>query len=93
MPHAVSAALALALSRARYDHADLGPGGRDMLRIAASSPELWTAIMTDNAAAIRGALTALGEECDRFARALAADDDRALRELLAAAQVWVGDRR
>lgn len=88
LPHAVSAAVALALANAKYAREDLGPGGRDMLRIAASSPELWTAIMEDNSDAVRRALRALGIELKKVARALETRDASALHEILRAARAW-----
>src|SRR2546428_4763746 len=52
LPHTAAAAIALALSRAGVRPSELGPGGRDVLRIAASSADTWTPIATDNADAI-----------------------------------------
>lgn len=88
LPHAASAALALVLSKAGVGIADVGPGGRDVLRIAASSPELWTAIAMDNSEALRSALAAFESELQGFARALAARDEGALRAFFSAARAW-----
>ena len=41
VPQLVANALARTLAQAGVAHADLGPGGRDMTRLAGSSPELW----------------------------------------------------
>ena len=60
LPHMVSTALALALARTGVDRIYLGPGGRDVTRLAGSSPEMWTAIALENASAIEGALRADG---------------------------------
>ena len=62
-----------------------------MLRIAASSPELWTGIMADNADAVLEALAAVRNELDGFAKALEARDVHSLRGRLTAAQKWTGD--
>jgi prephenate dehydrogenase len=56
LPHIVSTALALALASADVERDELGPGGRDMTRLAGSSADVWTAIARDNAAAIDTAL-------------------------------------
>lgn len=88
LPHAASAAIALVLSKASVELSELGPGGRDVVRIAASSPDLWAAIAIDNADAILGALAALGSELTRFERALATRDERALHALFSAARGW-----
>lgn len=88
LPHVASAAIALALSRANVGMGELGPGGRDVVRIAASSPDLWTAIALDNADAILGALAALESELGQFERALTTRDERALHALFSAARAW-----
>jgi prephenate dehydrogenase len=91
LPHAVSSALAVALAKANCKPDDLGPGGRDMLRIAASSPELWTAIMMDNTDAVRDALAAFGAELERLSETLGTGDRSALQSQLSDAQVWLMD--
>ncbi len=88
LPHAASAAIALTLSRANMSLRDLGPGGRDVLRIAASSPEMWTEIAMDNSEPVLRALSDLVTELDRFQSALAAQDASALHELFSAARNW-----
>ena len=70
LPHVLSAALALTLAGAGLDRQSLGPGGRDMTRIAGSSPEMWTAILRENAAEIEVALTAAEREIAAFRGAL-----------------------
>jgi prephenate dehydrogenase len=88
LPHAVSAALALALSKAKCDVSELGPGGRDVVRIAASSPDMWAAIMVDNADAVLTALAALQAELGDFERVVVTRDARALHALFSAARAW-----
>jgi prephenate dehydrogenase len=88
MPHALSAALALALSRAKIGGDGVGPGGRDMLRIAGSSPDMWTAILADNADEILSAVAALRVELERFEQALSQHDARSLHGLFSEAQAW-----
>ena len=91
LPHMVSTALALALARAGVDRADLGPGGRDVTRLAGSSPEMWTAIALENAPAIDSALAAAEVEIAAFRRALAQTDAAALHERFSAARIWFDD--
>lgn len=91
LPHAASAAIALTLSRAKVSLGDLGPGGRDVLRIAASSPEMWTEIAMDNSEPMMRALSDLVTELDRFQSALAARDASALYELFSAARNWTSE--
>src|SRR4029453_2113971 len=48
-----------------------GQGIRDVTRIAASDPQLWTQILAGNAAAVREVLTAFREDLDEIIGALA----------------------
>jgi hypothetical protein len=61
LPQAASTALALALAGAGIRPGDLGPGGRDMTRLAASSPSLWTGIALDNGGFLVEGLDGPGE--------------------------------
>ena len=91
LPHIVSTALSLALAKSGVGRDDLGPGGRDVTRLAGSSPDVWTAIAHDNAAAIDGALAAAEREIAAFRTALAQTDTRALHERFSAARNWFDD--
>jgi len=88
LPHIVSTALALTLAQANVGRMDLGPGGRDVTRLAGSSADVWTAIALDNAAAIDGALAAAEVEIAGFSRALARNDAVELHESFSAARKW-----
>lgn len=88
LPHFVSAALALALGGAQIGRDALGPGGRDMTRLAGSSPEMWSAIAIENAPAIDAALAAAEREVASFRHALSRVDTGELRGKLAAARAW-----
>jgi prephenate dehydrogenase len=87
-PHVVSAALGAALAHGGFPREHLGPGGRDVTRLAGSSPDLWTAIACDNAAAIDHALARVEQEIAAFRRALSGGDVTALRQRFAAASEW-----
>ena len=88
LPHFVSAALALALGGAEIGRDALGPGGRDMTRLAGSSPEMWSAIAVENASAIDAALAAAEREVASFRHALSRVDAAELRTRFAAARAW-----
>ncbi len=88
LPHIVSTAAALALSRAGIGREELGPGGRDVTRLAGSSPDVWTAIARDNAPAIEAALLAAEAELAAFREALVAPSDRDLHGRFTAARAW-----
>jgi len=92
LPHLVSTALALALDGAGIERGALGPGGRDTTRLAGSSPEMWTAIATDNRAAIDEALGSAERELASFRAALRNSDVGLVRERFAAAQAWFDGR-
>lgn len=88
LPHVVSAALALALGEAGVGRDELGPGGRDITRLAGSSPEMWSAIAVENAAAIDAALAAAEREVASFRRLLSRADAGELHTKFAAARAW-----
>jgi len=88
LPHMVSTALALALARAGVERADLGPGGRDVTRLAGGSPDVWTAIARENAAALDEALASAERELARLRAALNRADATELRDRFAAARSW-----
>jgi prephenate dehydrogenase len=88
LPHVVSAALALALGGAGVGRDELGPGGRDITRLAGSSPDMWTAIAVENASAIDAALAAAEREVASFRRTLSHADAGELRSKFAAARAW-----
>jgi prephenate dehydrogenase len=88
LPHMVSTALALALARTGVERSDLGPGGRDVTRLAGGSPDVWTAIARDNAAALDAALAATEREIAGVRRALSRADATELRERFATARAW-----
>jgi prephenate dehydrogenase len=88
LPHMLSTALALALARTGVTRDDLGPGGRDVTRLAGSSPDVWTPIARENAAAIETALAAAEQEIGQIRAALMRRDEADLRQRLVAARAW-----
>lgn len=88
LPQAVSTALALALARSGIAHRELGPGGRDMTRLAGSSPEMWTDIALDNASELGNALDRLEQQCQQLRTALAVQDRASVQRFFAAGQRW-----
>jgi prephenate dehydrogenase len=87
LPQAVSTALAVTLREAKVPRSALGPGGRDVTRLAGGDPALWTGIVSDNTAAILEALTAMEEQLRLFRERLAAGED-GVRECFAAGRDW-----
>ena len=88
LPQLTSTALALALDRAGLPRRELGPGGRDATRLAASSPEMWSAICLDNAERIAPALEAMERQLHALRGAVERRDAAELHRLLAEARAW-----
>ena len=88
LPHVVANAVALTLAHAGVARGDLGPGGRDVTRLAGSSPEMWAAILHENAPAISEALNAVERELAAFRTAITRENAGELRRRFADARVW-----
>jgi prephenate dehydrogenase len=84
----VAAALALSLEGAGVSRAELGPGGRDMTRLAGGSVEMWSAIARDNADALIPAIRSLETQLARLRAALANNDEGAVRAIFSQARTW-----
>jgi len=88
LPHIMASALACTLGDAGISRSALGPGGRDMTRLAGSSTAMWSAIAADNGEAIATALLAYEEKLRAFREAIAARNGSATRSLLEAGREW-----
>ena len=88
LPQAVSTALARALAESGIARSELGPGGRDVTRLAGSSPEIWTDILLDNADAILPAMDGVEVELRALRQAVASGDRDRLRQHLARGREW-----
>jgi prephenate dehydrogenase len=90
LPQLLSTALALALDDAGCRPDQLGPGGQDMARLAASSPEMWSGIAAENADELSPAIAALQARLAELRDAIEGDDPDAVRRLLERAREWRG---
>lgn len=88
LPQVASTLLAVALDGAGHSPGELGPGGRDVTRLAGSSPEMWTAICQDNADLLEPALTALQHRVEQMRDALRRGDFRAVEDLFTRGARW-----
>lgn len=88
LPQVVASSLATTLAAAGRAQVELGPGGRDVTRLAASSPEVWAPICDSNADLLGTALDALITELRDFRDALDGQGGRRLLPLLARARDW-----
>lgn len=88
LPQLVSNALAGALDSAGLKPADLGPGARDMTRLAGSSPELWRDLL-DHSAPVTGAgLTSVSRALNAVADLLARRDLNRIAEFMELTRRW-----
>jgi len=93
LPQAVSTTLALVLADAGIERSQLGAAGREMTRVAGSSPEMWTAIALDNAAVLADAVAAVESRLRAFRRALGSSDAAGVHECFAGGQQWAARDR
>ncbi|CAN5848831.1 prephenate dehydrogenase/arogenate dehydrogenase family protein [soil metagenome] len=90
LPQITATALALALDSAGITRADLGPGGRDTTRLAASSAEMWTAIARENRDNIAEAVAALEHRLRRFREALQGAETAEIHLHFLEGAAWAG---
>jgi prephenate dehydrogenase len=90
LPQLASSALALALAGAGIARSELGPGGRDVTRLAGSSPEMWAAIARDNASHLGAAIAALEQRLHALRGALERDDGPELERCFRESARWHG---
>ena len=84
VPHLMSCLVAL---RADEDARSLvGSGWRDITRVAAGDPSMWTAICNENRAAIARELTAISESLRQLCEMIETSDDEALCQWFADAK-------
>ncbi len=88
LPQLVANALAGALDAAGFEPADLGPGGRDMTRLAASSPEVWRDLLEWSAPVTGTGLTSMARALNVVADLLARRDLDKLAEFMAITRAW-----
>lgn len=80
LPQVLATALATVISGEGLSVDDLGPGGRDMTRLAESSPEMWAAISHANADNLTTAISALEDVLSGLRERLTEGDRQGLRD-------------
>ncbi len=80
LPHLTASALAATVPAELLDLT--ATGFRDATRLAAGSPDVWTAILQANRDAVLAALEAYCDRLDLFRRALEAGDNARIAQLL-----------
>ncbi|HEX2779128.1 MAG TPA: prephenate dehydrogenase [Gemmatimonadaceae bacterium] len=88
LPHLASFALALTLDTHGEAHDDLGTGGRDAVRLAASAPAVWRAIAMENRELLAAAVDALEGELHALRTALERGDSDTLGRRIERAAAW-----
>lgn len=88
LPQVTSSLMGVLLGREGFRPTDLGPGGRDALRLAGSSPDVWAATVLENADRVDEALAVLQEELDGLRSALGRRDVSGVSRVFAAARAW-----
>jgi len=88
LPQLVATALARALEGAGVEPEDLGPGGRDMTRLAASSPAMWRELIRQAAARDAAALHVVAGELQALAAALESGRFEEIVEAMEATRRW-----
>ena len=84
VPHLVSAVVARMVQGPAREL--VGSGWRDITRVAAGDPEMWTAICAANRDAILSELNRFTEDLDALKTIIASGDDEALCQWLAKAK-------
>jgi prephenate dehydrogenase len=91
LPQVVANVLADTMRSAGLRRADVGPGGRDMTRLAGSSPEMWRDLLETSAPELASALRAMSEALAATAGSLEAGDIDALMRLMDRTRAWKGE--
>ena len=91
LPQLVSNALAGALDSAGYTPDDLGPGGRDMIRLSGSSPEMWRDLLQRSAPQVGLGLQSVSRALQVLADLLARRDLDAVAAFMERTRGWRGE--
>jgi prephenate dehydrogenase len=88
LPQLAANALSRVLERHGVDPGQLGPGGKDMTRLAGSSPEIWRDLLEQASPELTQALRSLSAETSRIANLVEQRDLDALVDLMRATRAW-----
>ena len=90
LPQLLSNALARALEQAGVPRSELGPGGRDMTRLAGSSPGMWHDLLAHSAPLLASALREVGGTLEELAELLDAGKVEELVRIMEETRRWTG---
>lgn len=89
LPQVAASAVAAVIADAGHTPAALGRGGRDVTRLASSSPAMWSAIARENAGPLGDAVHALVDQLSEIEAALRAGDHEALQRFFRHSHDWL----
>lgn len=88
LPQLVSNALAEVIAEGGFSTADLGPGGLDMTRLAASDPTMWRDLLAHSGSQSAALLRLTARALEGWARVLDADDLDEVERRMAETRAW-----
>ncbi len=91
LPQLVATALAKVMAAHGVETTDLGPGGMDMTRLAASSSDMWRDLLRESADFDASALQALARELEVMRAALEARNMESVGSMMDEIQAWRRD--
>ena len=90
LPQLTANSLALALKAAGLPHECLGPGGRDMTRLAGSNAEVWQGVLQANGDMLDEPLACMIDALSELREVLRRGDASSLTAALRSSQSWYG---
>ncbi len=88
LPQLISNVVARAMAEAGLTVKDLGPGGRDLTRLAESSPEVWTGLLDEASEENLRAIESVQSGLDLVRKALSERSREEIAELMRATREW-----
>jgi prephenate dehydrogenase len=88
LPQLLANALAGALDSAGYTRSELGPGGRDMTRLAGSNPEIWRDLLEVSAPVTGVGITSVSNALNVLADLLARREMDRIAEFMERTRTW-----
>ncbi len=88
LPQLISNVVARAMAEAGLNVEDLGPGGRDLTRLAESSPEMWTSLLDEASEENVRAIESVQGGLDALHQALAERSLEDVAELMRVTREW-----
>ncbi len=88
LPQLISNVVARAMAEAGLSVRDLGPGGRDLTRLAESSPEVWTVLLDEASTENLRAIESVRSGLDAVQAALSEHSLQEVADLMRATREW-----